>query len=130
MNVLKTQITGSVAAGILGLALLSAAPVEASARTLGNGIQNAPAAATQIDYRWGGGWHRGPAWRYDRLGPRQIRRSLRHQGFRKIQIVRERGRVYVVKARGWRGRPVRLVVDAYNAQILRRHPIGWGQRWQ
>ena len=40
----------------------------------------------------------------------------------------QRGPVYVVKARGWRGAPVRLVVDAFNGRILRKHVTGRSSR--
>lgn len=72
------------------------------------------------DRRWDGrhGHHR-----YE-LGPRQIRRSLRHRGFYRIEILDRRGPMYIVKAHGWRGFPVRLVVDSRNADIVRSRPLG------
>ncbi|EFO31440.1 conserved hypothetical protein [Roseibium sp. TrichSKD4] len=58
-------------------------------------------------------WHdHGSRWDVRPLRPRQIRRSLRHRGFRAIQIIDRRRGAYVVRAVGWRGRPVKLVVDA------------------
>lgn len=57
------------------------------------------------------------------LGPRQIRRSLRHRGFHKIRLVDRRGPMYIVKARSWDGQRYRLVVDSRNAHIVRSKPI-------
>lgn len=74
-------------------------------------------------HRDGRHWN-GPRHGYHKLGPRQIRRSLRHRGFHGIKIVNRRDRVYIVHARGWRGFPMRLVVDARNARILRSKPVG------
>lgn len=71
----------------------------------------------------------GPRWDMRPLRPRQIRKSLRHRGFRAIQILDRRRGAYVVRAVGWRGRPVKLVVDARTAQIVRRKPIRSGYHW-
>ncbi|WP_299816492.1 hypothetical protein [uncultured Roseibium sp.] len=90
----------------------------------------------QVDHRRGGhgrkggrGWQGGHGWNQQSMGPRQIRRSLRHRGFHRIQIVNRRGPMYIVTANGWRGMPVRLVVDSRNAHIVRSHPMGRGHRW-
>lgn len=83
----------------------------------------------------GGGHWGGPGWHghHAHMGPRQIRRSLRHRGFHRIKIVDRRGPMFIVKAIGWRGMPVRLVVDSRNARIVRSHPVGgrgyWQPRW-
>jgi hypothetical protein len=41
--------------------------------------------------------------------------------------------MYIVKAQGWRGFPMRLVVDSRNADIVRSRPLGrrfdWHRRW-
>jgi len=57
------------------------------------------------------------------LNQRQIRRSLRHRGFRGITIVRfnPRRTIYVVKAYDRRDRYVRLRVDGYDGSIIDRH---------
>lgn len=75
---------------------------------------------------WQGGYGRG----HYSLGPRQIRRSLRHRGFHRIRIIDRRGPMYIVKAVGWRGMPMRLVVDSRNAHIVRSRPAGHGVHWQ
>ncbi len=96
------------------------------------------------------GGHRGGEWgerrggrhwdgrhggRHHAMGPRQIRRSLRHRGFHRVRVLDRRGPMYIVKARGWNGNPMRLVVDARSGQIVRSRPIhrhtGWSfqYRW-
>lgn len=70
------------------------------------------------------GWNGGHWGGYHQMGPRQIRRSLRHRGFHDIDILDRRGPMYIVKARGWRGLPMRLVVDSRNARIVRSQPMG------
>lgn len=86
-----------------------------------------------VDHRRGGGWNGGGSGYYRELGPRQIRRSLRHRGFHRIKILDRRGPMYIVKAHGGRGVPVRLVVDLRNAAIVRSRPLGshfyWGRSW-
>jgi len=77
----------------------------------------------------GGDWHNGWGGDYGRMGPRQVRRSLRHRGFHRIRIVRPKRNVYIVKAIGWRGFPVRMVVDAYTGQILKLRPARGGVHW-
>jgi hypothetical protein len=79
------------------------------------------------DWRGGHGrhdWHGRRGWHQQEFGPRQIRRSLRHRGFHDIDILDRRGPMYIVKARGWQGFPMRLVVDSRNAQIVRSQPLG------
>ncbi|GGB32302.1 hypothetical protein GCM10011316_00520 [Roseibium aquae] len=86
-----------------------------------------------------GEFRHGPdeRWLHRKLGPRQIRQSLRQRGFYQIRFLKERPHVYVVRAIGWRGHPVRLVVDARTGEILRGRPIrngynwgyGWSQGW-
>lgn len=80
--------------------------------------------------RHGGGFHKGHGKHFQAFGPREIRRSLRHRGYHRIQIVDRRGPMYIVNARGWRNAPMRLVVDSRNARIVRTHPIGNQFHWQ
>jgi len=118
----------AIGAGVSGTAV-SAAPLPAAPMSF-QAASSLPSAAVQpVEYR-----HRaGKRHMHRKLGPRQIRRSLRHRGFYGIEILRERRHVYVVRAHGWRGHPVRLVVDARSAEILRRKPIrhgyNWGYQW-
>lgn len=128
----KTVFAALIAAGTV----LSGAP--ANATSIGFGSSSAIAAPADasapgklIHHRKGPGrdWGGGPRWHAEPLGPRQIRRSLRNRGFHKIRIIDRRRGVYIVRARGWRGWPVRLVVDARTAEILRRKPVGRGFDW-
>lgn len=74
------------------------------------------------------GHRRGPGYRSDRLGPRQIVRRLHRKGYKRIGNLRARGDVYVVRAHGRRGVPQRLVVDAYSGRVVGRTVVGWGGR--
>ncbi|MBD1548431.1 hypothetical protein [Roseibium aggregatum] len=136
MSILKTLVSAPLA----GAFLITAVSLGGVASAQAAGAQfktSGPVAVQDIGFRGGpyGGrhWHGERPGRWERLGPRQIRRSLRHRGFHRIRILDVRGPVYVIKARGWRGARVRLVVDAFNGRILRQHVIGhragWGHRW-
>ncbi|WP_196223437.1 hypothetical protein [Roseibium sp. RKSG952] len=129
MNCSKSVFSGSVAAGLVALALLMSGPAQADVQGIRGAKQQQ--AIMDVDYRRGGerGWYAGPGWHYERLKPRQVRRSLRHRGFRKIEILDRKRSVYIVRARGWRGHPVRMVVDAHNAEILRMRPVGKRRHW-
>jgi hypothetical protein len=113
----------------------------------------APMAAQAQDYRFEGG--RGgyedgrggpPRYRDDRprrhsLSPRELYRAVRAQGYRDIDVIRDRRDVSIVRAAA-RGREWVLVVDAYSGDILRRRVIdngwrrdrgwhgGWGDDWR
>src|SRR5690606_30981636 len=112
----------------------------------------APMAAQAQDYRFEGGrggyedGRGGPRYRDDRprrhqLGPRQIHRAVRAQGYRDIDILRDRRDVLIVRAVA-RGREWILVVDSDSGDILRRRVIdngwrrdrgwhgGWGDDWR
>ncbi len=130
---LSAPIAGAILLAAIGLApSVSAAPL-AAAKQL-QAPQDAP--VVQIHHKKGPRKHRGPGWRgghghgHYALGPRQIRRSLRHRGFYRIKIIDRRGPMYIVRAIGWRGMPVRLVVDSRTAHIVRSRPIGRGVYWQ
>ncbi len=60
----------------------------------------------------------GFGWRQQQLGPRQIRRALRHQGFHRIRnITRTRG-IYRAVAVGRHGAPRQLFASPVNGQVL------------
>jgi hypothetical protein len=112
-----------------------------------------PLGAQAQEYRFEGG--RGgyedgrggpPRYREERmrrgpLGARQIHRVVRAQGYRNIEILRERRDATIVRATA-RGREWVLVVDAYSGDILRRRAVdrgwrrdrgwhgGWGDDWR
>lgn len=118
-------ITGAV----LGATQVQAAsPMQLSPSPYVTVAKKGASATQDVDYRdrrGRPGWHDG-GWEARPLHPRQIRRSLRHRGFRAIDIVDRRRGAYIVHAIGWRGHPVKLVVDARTAEILRRKPIHHG----
>jgi len=134
-NVRTLALAGAIALGTgMSAAASAASPVSPAASPVQT-ISNLPLHAFQpADYRHRPGKrHMDQRHMHRKLGPRQIRRSLRHRGFHGIEILRERRHVYVVRAHGWRGHPVRLVVDARSAEILRRKPLrhdyNWGYGW-
>ncbi len=123
---LSAPIAGAVLLVSAGLASAAVAAPMGGERQL-----NAPKSelVVQIDHRRGhgpkrGGWHGGHGRGHHLMGPRQIRRSLRHRGFHRIHIVDRRGPMYIVRANGRRGMQMRLVVDSRTADIVRSRPIG------
>ncbi|MEP3049084.1 MAG: hypothetical protein ABJL55_20640 [Roseibium sp.] len=130
-SILSVSLVGAVLLGSVGLSSgANAAPL--NGRGLSANVQTE--LVVQIDHRkkhsrkHRNGWHGGRGW-HQELGPRQIRRSLRHRGFHRVRILDRRGPMYIVKARGWRGHPVRLVVDSRSAQIVRSRPMGRRHQW-
>ena len=127
-----SKVKSLLIAPLTGALLITAFATGGSAMAAPGGTQTANA---QVIFVGGGhpGWHGQRPGHWGRLGPHQIRQSLRYQGYRHIRILDARGPVYVVKANGWRGAPFRLVVDAFNGRVLRQKPIGvhyeWGRRW-
>lgn len=135
MSILKSLVSAPLAGAFLitAVSLGGAASAEAAGSHF---KRSEPVAVQDVGFRGGrdGGrhWHGNRPGHWGRLGPRQIRRSLKHRGFHRVRIVDVRGPVYVVKARGWRGARVRLVVDAFNGRILRKHVTHrhhGGRRW-
>lgn len=134
------EVSGRFAAPILGAILLVSASAVSGAQAAPisgksmNGLSHAE-LIVNVDHRGrpGRGWHRGPGRHHHALGPKQIRRSLRHRGFHRIRILDRRGPMYIVKARGWQGYPVRLVVDSRDGHIVRSRPMGprfhWSYHW-
>ncbi len=73
------------------------------------------------------------------LGPREIIRKLRWQGYSNIDILNRRRDVYIMRAENRRGWDVMLVVDAFSGDVLRQRPVddgwrgprgGWGGDWR
>ena len=139
MSLMK-RISTKASAPIAGAVLLLAAGAATQAQAvpvsgLGAKAPVVSGMTMTVDHRGGPGrgWDRGHGRHQYELGPRQIRRSLRHRGFHRIKIIDRRGPMYIIKARGWRGFPVRLVVDSRNADIVRSRPLGprynWHSRW-
>lgn len=137
MSILKKL----VATPLAGVLLFTAFAMNGSAVAAPNSSKNqifAPGLVLEIEHRNGRKAYRGgrrgeSRGHWGRMGPREIRRSLRHRGFHRIRIVDIHGPVYIIKARGWQDRRVRLVVDAHSGRILKRRPLGqrrhWNQPW-
>jgi hypothetical protein len=120
-----------------------------------------PLAAQAQDYRFEGGrggyqdgrggyggprdgyrdGYRGERPRRQPLSTRELYRAVRSQGYRDIDVIRDRRDVSIVRAVA-RGREWILVVDAYSGDILRRRVVdngwrrdrgwhgGWGDDWR
>lgn len=74
--------------------------------------------------------HRGYDWddhrggHHKTLSASEVRRILRHRGYRDISYLDRRGSIYQVRARDHRGRRVGLVVSARNGAILTAYRLG------
>lgn len=140
-----SKLSAPIAGAIL-LASLGFTSAASAASPAANLKIQAPAAehVVKVDHRGNhrrhgrdNGWNGRHGW-HQEMGPRQIRRSLRHRGYHKIRILDRRGPMYIVKARAWGGQKFRLVVDSRNAQIVRSRPLGhrggrhghWNGHWQ
>lgn len=79
-------------------------------------------------YRHHGYHYGGHKARHRILDRRDVRYSLRRAGYREIRGIdyMPRRGVYVAFAEGYRGRDVRLVVDAYSGRILDVDRLGRG----
>lgn len=119
-----------IAAGLVAATLAAPAAQAGDARLQ---FTSGPTFSAEIQigggHHWGGGrhWGGGHHWggpRFERLRPRQIVRRLERRGFYDVHNLRPRGDVYVARARGPRGVPQRLVIDAYSGEIIGRTVIG------
>jgi hypothetical protein len=72
-----------------------------------------------VGYGWkrGDHRHRGHS-EYGTLTPREVRAVLRDRGYRQIQYVDRRGRIYEARATNRRGHRVGLIVSARSGAIL------------
>lgn len=110
--------------------------IAASALTMAT-LATAPAKADGFYFGFygnGGGFgihsdHRKPRYVQPRtvhraMTRKQIRKHLRHRGFRDFRKINRRGGDYIVVAEARRGQLVRLRVNAYTGRIERRKRIG------
>ncbi|HSG95365.1 MAG TPA: hypothetical protein VLA28_07575 [Afifellaceae bacterium] len=142
-------IQKTLAAGVVALtALATTAPAQADSFSFGiHGPNGGVTFHSGDHYRPAGHWN---DWRrYDRrwddrrwddrgwgdrrwdhahyrMTPRQVRRSLRHRGFREIRFTDRHGRIYRARATNPRGRRVALTIRSRDARIIevrriRRH---------
>ena len=129
----RAMILSAALAVLISAPVAIAAPAGSAAKPALSGTAAGSAPVQMVDHRWGR--HRDR-----RMGPRRIVRKLHRRGFTNIWRVRSRGDVYIVRANGRRGAPLRLVVDAYSGKIIGRtvvrgrgfprHNRGyWGGHW-
>jgi hypothetical protein len=141
----RTMIKTTIAAGLIGLGALAAAPAQADGFTVVIGddggrltFQAGPPAPVNFygygyawpGYGWGDydrpdyGW--GDHDRHDRhqvLSSKEVREVLRDRGYRDIDYLDKRGTIYQVRATDYRGHRVELVVSARNASIITAYRI-------
>lgn len=105
------RMRAALAAAILVLSTLGGvAPAQARDVTVVIGV------STHDGYGW-----RSPRWQARRSGtlsPREIRQVLRARGYRQIQYLDRKGRIYEVHATDPRGQRVGLIVGARDGAIL------------
>ena len=114
----------TIAAGIVALGAL-AASAPAHADSLRFSVEVGGPVVVRDDHRgYGYGWddHRGG--HHKTLSASEVRRVLRHRGYRDIIYLDRRGSIYQVRARDYRGRRVGLVVSARNGAILTAYRLG------
>jgi len=113
----------TIAAGIVALGAL-AASAPANAGSLSFSVEVGRPIVVHDDHRgYGYGWdgHHG---HHKALSAKEVRRILRHRGYRDISYLDRRGSIYQVRARDYRGRRVGLVVSARNGAILTAYRLG------
>ncbi len=120
------------AGGLLALSVLVfAAPADASGRSVDlgeagvksmSGLERGRSRRDEIEWsrrvQYDGGLYRQPDRRAAMLSPPEVRRILRANGFRQIQYLDRRGRIYQVQATDSRGQRVGLVVSARSGAVL------------
>ncbi len=111
------------AAGLLALALsFASAPSGAAGLSLEFGSPAQQILPVQDGGRgYEGRWFR--AFRGGALSAGEVRRALRQKGFRNIDHLDRRGRIYQVQVTDYRGRRFGLVVSAKNGGILATYRI-------
>jgi hypothetical protein len=114
----------TIAAGIVALGAL-AAGAPANAGSLSFSVEVGRPAVVH-DYRPGHGydWKGRGHGHHHTLSAKEVKRILRHRGYRDITYLDRRGTIYQVRARDYRGRRVGLVVSARNGAILTAYRLG------
>lgn len=79
-----------------------------------------PDRYNQPNWGWGnGGWGNGGYYQHRQPLPEWVvRHRIARQHFHDIGRLKLKNGIYRVNAEDWRGRDVRLIVDAYNGRIL------------
>jgi hypothetical protein len=112
----------TIAAGVVALGAL-AASAPANADSLRFSVEVGRPVVVHDHRGYGYGWdgHHG---HHKTLSASEVRRILRHRGYRDISYLDRRGSIYQVRARDYRGRRVGLVVSARNGAILTAYRLG------
>ncbi len=116
----------TLAAGIVALSVIAAsAPAQAHSPSLS---VHGSGGGVSIQSGGHGPRHDRRDWRRDRgqryhLSVWQVRRQLRHRGFRDMYFVDRRAPVYKVRAIGPRGHRVLLVVSSQTGRVINRQPL-------
>lgn len=135
----------TIAAGLIGLGALAAAPAQADGFSVDIGddgarltYQAGPPAAVNFygygyampGYGWGDDDRPGYGWgdhdhhdHHQVLSSKEVREVLHHRGYRNIDTLDKRGTIYQVRATDYRGHRVGLVVSARNASIITAYRI-------
>jgi hypothetical protein len=111
----------TIAAGIVALGAL-AASAPANADSLRFSVEVGRPIVVHDDR--GYGWDDHRKGHHKALSASEVRRILRHRGYRDISYLDRRGSIYQVRARDYRGRRVGLVVSARNGAILTAYRLG------
>jgi len=120
------------AGGLLALSVLVfATPADAAGRSVDRGeagdksmsvLERGRNRRDEIEWsrrvQYDGGLYRRPDRRDAMLSPPEVRRILRANGFRQIQYLDRRGRIYQVQATDQRGQRVGLVVSDRSGTVL------------
>jgi hypothetical protein len=114
----------AIAAGVVALgALAASAPASAGSLTFSVEVGH-PTAVHDDRHGSGYGWNGHHGGQHYTLSAQEVRRILRHRGYRDISYLDRRGTIYQVHARDYRGRRVGLVVSARNGAILTAYRRG------
>jgi hypothetical protein len=114
----------TVAAGLVALAsLTAAAPASADDFSFKFSVNGPHAGYHDGGHKWRGERRGGHDRHYGTLTPQEVRRVLRDKGYRQINYVDRRGRIYEVRATNHRGHRVGLVVSARNGAVLNAYRL-------
>ncbi|MTI16532.1 hypothetical protein E1162_04675 [Rhodobacteraceae bacterium RKSG542] len=123
-NIIVAQIAGILISGGM---TMNGASAEILPTVLTNSSQTQIAAnVEQVHHR---------KWRGHRISERRAVRIAKRMGFRKILAVRDKGDVYVVRAKAPHRYRARIVINAFNGQVIAVRPIhkrpnyGWYGHW-
>lgn len=114
----------AIAASIIALGTLVAVPANAAGVSVQFGFGGPGSYGGGYGSQWGGN---GPqwgdhGWRHAKLSTQEVRRLLRHQGYRNIRFVDRGGSTYGLTA-SRHGRDYFVLVSARSGQVVQRYRI-------